>query len=371
MTAPDRTAILIPAYEPDDRLVHLVRDLVAAQAGPVVVVDDGSPEAYAGRFAAVAAAGAEVLTHPVNRGKGAALKTGFAHVLATAPGTSVVCADSDGQHSVVDILRVADRLDEGAADLVLGGRRFTGAVPRRSRWGNALTRHAFSLATGQSVFDTQTGLRGHPSARLPELLDIPGERFEYELRVLLAASRAGQRIEEIEIATIYLDENASSHFRPVRDSIAVWGQLLAFTASSLLAFALDVLALALLYSLTGSLLWSVIGARLVSASANFTINRRFVFGGAGVVPLRTALPRYAALAAAVLLANALLMEGLVVLTGSLALAKVLTESTLFVASYLMQRTAVFAARGRSAAPGAQGIEVGVAQATSVTSPPRR
>mgnify|MGYP003617491773 CR=1 FL=1 len=333
--------VLIPAYEPDAKLLRLVEDLHGARLGHVVVVDDGSGPAYAHLFAAVAAAGATVLTHEVNRGKGAALKTGFAYTLAAHPGAAVVCADSDGQHSVVDIGRVADHLRTSGAELVLGGRRFTGDVPVRSRFGNAATRHAFALATGRRVHDTQTGLRGHAAATLPWLLDIRGDRFEYELRVLLAAAHSGMRMEEIKIETIYLEHNASSHFRPIRDSLAVWGQLLAFTGSSLIGFAVDLALLAVIYPLTGSLLAAVIGARLVSATLNFSLNRRFVFTRGREVPLARAAFRYAVLAGSVLTANVLLMESLNLILGSLVAAKVLTELTLFTASFLLQRTAVF------------------------------
>lgn len=333
--------ILVPSYEPDTRLLVLVDALVAATDDPVVVVDDGSGAAYADLFAKVAMAGATVLTHRVNRGKGAALKTGFAHIAATHPGADVVCADSDGQHAVADIVRVADRLALGDVDMVLGGRRFTGRVPARSRIGNALTRHAFTLATGSRIHDTQTGLRGHRAATLAWLTSIEGDRFEYELRVLLAAAREGLRLDEIEIETIYLEGNASSHFRPLWDSLAVWGQLLAFTASSLVGFAVDVALLALLHALTGSVLVAVVGARLASGSINFALNRRFVFAGGRALPLRAAACRYAALAAVILLANTLLMEGLVIVTGSLVIAKVATELSLFMGSYVVQRTAIF------------------------------
>mgnify|MGYP000962584279 CR=1 FL=1 len=163
--------ILVPSYEPDTRLLVLVDALVAATDDPVVVVDDGSGAAYADLFAKVAMAGATVLTHRVNRGKGAALKTGFAHIAATHPGADVVCADSDGQHAVADIVRVADRLALGDVDMVLGGRRFTGRVPARSRIGNALTRHAFTLATGSSLSGSSGSLRvseGQPDRRMQE-----------------------------------------------------------------------------------------------------------------------------------------------------------------------------------------------------------
>ena len=87
--------IVIPSYQPGKALIDLVDALAGAR---VVVVDDGSGPDYAAIFAMVAARGAEVITHSVNHGKGAALKTGFAHVARTAPDQAVVCADSDGQH---------------------------------------------------------------------------------------------------------------------------------------------------------------------------------------------------------------------------------------------------------------------------------
>lgn len=367
-TTPASTVVLIPSYEPDERLVQLVDSLAASASAPVLVVDDGSGPAYARVFAAVARAGATVLTHEVNRGKGAALKTGFAHVLATHPGAGVVCADSDGQHGIADILRVVDEVAKGEADLVLGGRRFTGSVPLRSRLGNTATRHAFTLATGLRIHDTQTGLRGHTAATLPWLLDIGGDRFDYELRVLLAAARDRVRLTEIEIATIYLEGNASSHFRPVRDSVMIWGQLLAFTASSLVGFAVDVALLAVLFPMTGSLLAAVIGARVVSATVNFTLNARYVFPRRGRSAWLAPLRRYAALAAAVLLANALLMEALMALSGSVAVAKGATELVLFLGSFIVQRTAVFAGSDRSAARAhTTARESRVAQATPVRS----
>ena len=118
--------VLIPAYEPDHRLVGLVDELHDA-GQRVVVVDDGSGPAYAAVFEAVRRRGGTVLTHPVNRGKGAALKTGFQY----AGGDDVVCADADGQHRVEDILRVAAQV-ERTGRTTLGVRQFTGPVPLRS-----------------------------------------------------------------------------------------------------------------------------------------------------------------------------------------------------------------------------------------------
>ncbi|MBD5788283.1 glycosyltransferase [Cellulosimicrobium terreum] len=307
-----RTAVVVPAYQPDARLVGLVDALRAAVPGlPVVVVDDGSDAGCGRVFRAVRALGALVLTVPVNRGKGHALRTGIRWVRDQLPGHGVACTDADGQHTVVDVLRVAARAEAEPDAVVLGSRRLAGRVPLRSRVGNAATRQAFALATGTRVHDTQTGLRAYGPGQLDELLGVGGDRYEYELRALLEASRSGRPVVEVEIATIYLEGNASSHFRPVADSVRVWAPLLRFAVSSLASAAVDVVALLALQVTTGSLLASVVGARLLSAGVNFAANRHLVFGGVRGVPLRTA-------------------------------AKLGTDLLLFVASYEVQRRVVFA-----------------------------
>nr|WP_216851716.1 glycosyltransferase family 2 protein [Herbiconiux sp. VKM Ac-2851] len=346
--------VLVPSYEPDARLLDLVTALrEAAPEATVLVVDDGSGPEYALAFDLARAAGAEVVGHPANRGKGAALKTGFRHALANHPGETVVCADSDGQHRVADILRVAaaaeahqEGWDAHPLALVLGGRRFTGEVPARSRLGNTVSRLLFRAATGQAVGDTQTGLRAYPPALLPWLLELRGERFEYELTVLLEAGPAGHRIVELEIETVYLDRNASSHFRPVVDSWRVLRPLLGYAASSAGAFVLDLVLLQLLMTATGSLLVAAVGARAVSATVNFAVNRQLVFRGRRRRPAAQDALRYAALAAALLGANVLLLEALTWAGLPLVAAKLLTEATLYLVGFAAQRRVVFAARLR-------------------------
>lgn len=335
--------MLVPAYEPAAPLVDLVSSLRAADpALHVVVVDDGSGPAFAPVFAAAQAAGALVLTHPTNRGKGAALKTGFACVVSAFPRHDVVCADCDGQHSVVDVLRVADRLETSEAAMVLGSRRFVGDVPLRSRVGNSATRAMFRLSTGLDVHDTQTGLRGYPAAMLPWLLTVDGDRYEYELNLLLRASSTGRAVEEVEIATIYLDDNASSHFRPVVDSARIYAPLLRFMLASFAAFLVDTVALLVLHGLTGSLLGAVLGARAVSSTVNFVTNRRLVFEAGREKPVTSAALQYYAVVGLLLAANYALLLALTSAGLALLPAKVLTEAVLFVASYELQRRVVFA-----------------------------
>jgi glycosyltransferase involved in cell wall biosynthesis len=333
--------VLIPAYEPDTKLIDLVRRLSHHQ---IVVVDDGSGSAYSTIFAQVSALGADLVTLKTNCGKGYALKTGFAYARTHFPGQDVVCADSDGQHTPEDIDAVADRLAVSDAAMVLGARQFTGKVPARSKFGNAATRAAYTLATGQRLIDTQTGLRGYPAHMLRWLEEIGGDRFEYELRLLLRAAKEGLRIEEIAIATIYLEHNSSSHFRPLRDSVRVYGPLLAFAASSILAFAIDTAALLIFAALTGTIVLSAIMARLISATTNYGVNRIWVFGRRGnPTSQKTSAPRYAALALGVFAANVIMLKLLTLVVGMLIVAKVITEVALFSVSYIIQKHVVFTA----------------------------
>ena len=229
MTAREDIALVIPVCDPDaERFPPLVRRL-REDFVHVVVVDDGSARGRAA-FDAVRGDVDAVLVHEVNHGKGAALRTAFAWVRENLPhAAGVVTVDGDGQHDPDDVRRVAEKLAEGGAGLVLGVRTFAGNVPFRSKLGNLWTRGLFRLLTGLAVSDTQTGLRGIPAALLPRLLAIPGDRYEYEIRMLADARRHSVRPIEVPVRTIYLDGNASSHYRPLRDTfrtqLALWGTL--------------------------------------------------------------------------------------------------------------------------------------------------
>lgn len=344
------TTVLIPAYQPDGMLPDLVEALRrAAPDNPVVVVDDGSGAGYGPVFDAAARRGARVIRYERNQGKGHALKVGFAAIADGFPGEPVVCADCDGQHAVADILRVAATVEAanppgGPLTMVLGMRTFSGEVPLRSRLGNAATRMLFRLATGRRIHDTQTGLRGYPAGMLTWLCDVRGDRYEYELNQLLQARDCGMRIAAIDIATIYLRENESSHFRPVADSIRIYAPLLKFVLSSVAAFVIDTVVLLALSAVTGSLLVAVLGARLISAGVNFGVNRRLVFEHGRERPAgRTALG-YFGLVVVLLSANYGLLLGFAAVGLPLLVAKVSTEVMLFLISYTVQQRLLFARR---------------------------
>ena len=288
-----------------------------------------------------------MLRHPQNKGKGAALKTAFGYVLESLPECGLaVTADADGQHKYEDILRVCATAEANPTALVLGSRKFEGEVPLRSRMGNGITRQVFAIASGVKVYDTQTGLRAFGREGMRTFTEVSGERYEYEINMLLTAAQSGMPILEEWIETVYLNDNASSHFNPFKDSLKIYLCIFKFCASSLLAFIVDYVLALLLKGLThawpaaASVNFSVVVARLVSATVNFTVNHKMVFNGNE--KLGKAIAKYAALAACILALNLALMH---VLTGPVglpfAVAKIIVEITLFFLNFVMQGKFVF------------------------------
>lgn len=349
-----KTALIIPAYKPGREMLELLEQFRGNADFCPVVVDDGSGEHFCEIFDAVPDF-AVLLRHEVNRGKGAALKTAIAHVLANMPDCALaLTADADGQHRYEDILRVNASAQAHPGALVLGGRRFDGEVPLRSRMGNAITRQVFAIASGAKVYDTQTGLRAFDRAAMERFMKVGGDRYEYEINMLLDAAQSGMPIVEETIETVYLNDNSSSHFNPFKDSLKIYMCIFKFGLSSLLAAVIDYVLVLVLSALTAglgaeiSLAVSVVGARLVSASVNFCVNRSVVFKGNET--LGKALAKYAALAVGILAANYLLMRlTTIVLHWPLALAKLAVEALLFVVSLMVQGRFVYRGSGKGRA----------------------
>ena len=336
---------LIPAYKPSGEMLALLAQLRELEFN-VVVVDDGSGDPYAHLFRESESYGA-VLHHAQNAGKGRALKTGLSYVADKYPqGAVVVTVDADGQHTPPDVLAVCRRAEANPRAMVMGSRRLKGHVPLRSRFGNSVTRLVYRVATGVRVYDTQTGLRAFNVGLIPSLLEIPGERYEYEMNVLLRLAKARVPILEEEIETIYIDDNASSHFHAVRDSFRIYKEILKFSASSLVGFLVDYAVYGLLLLAGVALSPANVIARVVSASVNFTLNRRLVFGSRERL-WRAAL-KYALLALCILIGNTLVLNLLVNTAGmNRMLAKALTELCFFVISWLLQRLVVFRKIGKN------------------------
>ncbi|MBE6551912.1 MAG: glycosyltransferase [Ruminococcaceae bacterium] len=343
--------ILIPAYEPNEKLIALIKDLknedLEEKNCRILVVNDGSGEKYEHIFDKVREENIEVLVHEVNKGKGEAMKTGFAHIKDSSDYTApVVTADCDGQHRPKDIMAVAKASGENPSHLILGCRHFVAkdgeeyVVPLRNRLGNLFTVSLFRVATGMRVSDTQTGLRGFSEDMLPWLLSVGGSRFEYEQKMLLETKAAGFPVFEIPIDTVYDKENYSSHYRPVADSIRVVKPILKYFTASFASFIIDYI-LVLVFDMYFSLFTSVVAARVISASANFTMNKFLVFNDTKK-KTGASLIKYAVLAVAMVFASyGLLYLFRDMLSIPLALAKPIADVILFCASYWIQRRYIF------------------------------
>lgn len=348
--------ILIPSLEPDERLPAYIRRLKEAGFGRIVVVDDGSSEPYQPVFREIEQVeDTTVLHHEVNRGKGVALKTGYRYILEHMGSqvAGVITADADGQHTVEDCMLLAGKLQEGKKALYLGSRDFRQEnIPPKSRFGNRLTSVVFKLLYGQYLPDTQTGLRAFRREELPFMIDVEGERFEYEMKVLIACSRAGIPIIPVTIETIYENDNEGTHFHPIKDSLRIYkvifGSFFKFMASSLTSVVVDQGLFNLLNLVVFSngtekkadlILASTVIARVFSSVFNFWMNRKMVFkhkGSAGKTFLR-----YVILSVIVMLLSAggtwLLGQ-----TGmSSTLAKLITDTLLYFVSYRFQAGWVF------------------------------
>ena len=329
---------LIPAYMPDEKMIDVAREL-HGEGFEVVIVNDGSPKEY-DRIYDSAARYAEILRHESNRGKGEALKTGLSFISRyyNAPYT-VVNADADGQHKTQDIIRVTETAEVNRSGLVLGSRKLEGKVPFKSRFGNAITRFVYRLSTKASVYDTQTGLRAYSDKLIDNLIEIKGSRYEYEMNMLMELPREGYEIKEVWIDTVYINNNAASHFDPVKDSAKIYKEILKFSASSLLSFGVDYALFCLLSALTGSLVFSNIFARIVSGTVNFTVNRKVVFKSQSNVAV--AALKYVSLAISILICNTVVLEVITSLGLAAYIAKIITEAILFILSYTIQHSLIF------------------------------
>lgn len=338
---------IIPAYKPDERLLQIIEDLHSQTDFRIIVVNDGSGPEFDHIFDAIPSY-VTLLKHEVNRGKGRAMKTGFEYILSLGEKSGgVVIVDADGQHLIKDVKNVCAAFEEHPDDLVIGSRKFTGKVPLRSRFGNSLTKVVFAIASGVKVHDTQTGLRVIPLSRLDSFVAIKGERYEYEMNMLLHAAEEGIHIHEVFIDTVYINDNDSSHFNVIKDSIKIYAVIFKFVFSSLFAFLVDFVMLYVMRWIfadiadpTLYMLVSVYGARAISSTVNFIINRKIVFKDKG--RFWVSLLKYYSLVIVIAAANFALMELFCnILFIPLFWSKIITEVLLFSASYFVQRTLIF------------------------------
>lgn len=341
-----KQALLIPIYQPSEKVLPFLDQFKAGDFARLIVVDDGSGVDYQKVFSKIKEKNLfEVISYPKNGGKGHALKTAIRYLIEQCPEIQgIVTADGDGQHRYEDILKVRDALESHPTSLVMGVRDFSSKdVPHHNRVGNRLSALYFRMATHVKLSDTQTGLRGIPANLFALALASHGERYDYEMNFLLEAVREAP-LEQVNIATIY-DDNKSSHFHPIRDSIRIYKTPLLYVIVALLSEAID-LGFFTLFTAIGpsevvyKILVATIISRLLSGAFNFTMEYFLVFENEGGFAEK--MGKYAL----IFFINMGLSFGLTYafnfLPANLTFIKFIVDLVLFIVNYFVARGWVFA-----------------------------
>lgn len=330
--------VLIPAYEPDEKLETLVSKLNEEELD-IVVVNDGSNKSYDKIFNNLERT--KVISYHTNKGKGYALKTGLKYIKDKYKNNYVVVTmDSDGQHSIKDAIRLCEAVSKDKNTLYIGKRTVSKNTPLRSRLGNTITRYIYRLVSKTNVYDTQTGLRAFSDELMDFMLNIPGNRFEYEMNVLLECPLNGIEIKEIEIKVIYINNNEGSHFDAIKDSYKIYKEILKYSAVSFISFLLDYSLYVLFNLLTGKVLLSNISARIISGTFNFALNKNLVFKSTNKVS--KSFIQYVLLAIFILIMNTLLLNLFVNgLSFNKYVIKIVVEMLMFIVSWLVQKLIIF------------------------------
>ena len=356
-----KISVVLPSLDPDEKLVAVIDGLLEYGFTDIILVNDGSKPENLHYFEDAAARHPEIhlLHHEVNKGKGAALKNAFRWFLQNRPdGLGVVTVDGDNQHHPADTRACCEHM-LNTGHCVLGCRDFDQEdVPARSSFGNKTTSMIFKIFVGMTISDTQTGLRALPRDVLETLVDVYGDRFEYETNMLLAFKTYAIPFDEVKIRTVYIEENKSSHFRVIHDSWRIYKLILAhffrYTVSSLISAVVDTGAYSLLTALLKGIFQGLaltaaagVGARVISSLLNFYMNKRLVFRTN--VSTGKAMLRYYMLALPQMAAQVLLTQGVYALlgisdsaNGLRTLIYAVVMAVLYFLSFVIQQRWVFA-----------------------------
>ncbi|MCF6249492.1 MAG: bifunctional glycosyltransferase family 2/GtrA family protein [Desulfobacula sp.] len=287
-----KPVIVIPAYNPEKEiLIALVKQILTFDIEKLIVINDGSNPECSDVFNSLEKIEKiTVLYHKENLGKGAALRTGFEHILKfKMPCKSIITVDADGQHLPGDVKKIIDRAGQMPDAFILGVRQFKGHIPLRSLLGNKMTYLMFRGLVGKKISDTQTGLRAIPKCHLDKIVTLSSDRYAYELEMLLTLVQDGLPIIEVPVATVYQNNNEVSSFRPIADSVMVYQtlfmwwfsfrfkQLLKYSLSGVFSTIADFGAYIILINLSCGFVTASILARMLSILIHFSSNKYFTF----------------------------------------------------------------------------------------------
>ena len=209
--------ILIPTYNPDKRLTKILKQI--NKKYQTIIVDDGSENKEIFKECEKFS---KVISYEENKGKGYAIKTGLKYIKENYQNYVVVTMDDDMQHKLSDAIKLCDYVNTHSEELAIGRRHWDKTTPLASRIGNSLTRYMFKKYTGLSIYDTQNGLRAFSYKLTDYMLSIRGKRYEYEMNVLYNLKKNNIKYKEIDIETIYINNNKTSKYKTIKDSLRIY-----------------------------------------------------------------------------------------------------------------------------------------------------
>ena len=218
---------IIPCYNPPEVFSNIILELSQMGVRDVIIIDDGSDNKRI--FSIANKKGYTVIEHNTNKGKGEAIKSGIRyyrkHFIDKYKG--IVMIDCDGQHRVWDMDKVGQEMIH-SDKFTMGVRNFNiDGVPFRNKMGNKITSLVFKWMFGVYIKDTQTGLRGVPNRLIDTVLRTDGERYEYEINMLIDIVKMKEEIKEVEIETVYdNNEKRYSYFNPFKDSYRIYKEMI-------------------------------------------------------------------------------------------------------------------------------------------------
>lgn len=328
--------VIIPSLNPNEKLIHIVKELQNKGLKQILIVDDGSSKQEI--FQKLDLMNIPVVHHKHNMGKGAAIKTGvsessnYYHDIQ-----GYVFMDSDCQHDIDDVLKINQMMEE-KDEIVLGVRNFHDKnVPLRSRLGNQFSSFFFHLSTGKRLSDTQTGLRAIPVKYTTLLLRTVGERYEYEMNFLNDIAIHSVPYMCIPIQTIYEDKNKESHFHTIRDSVRIYQEPLKYLVTGFTSFIVDMCLFTVFNSLLSFVFLANIFARCISGIYNYSLNKYWCFKKYG----KNSGLKYFILFLINMIFSSCFVQLFSIFNIPIVVIKIIVDSGLFIMSYVIQKKHIF------------------------------
>lgn len=335
----DKIVILIPALNPNEGIIKLVKELKEENFFNIIVINDGSNEENRKYFDILKNEyDIKVLKHDVNYGKGKALKNGIKEVYNENV-LGVVTVDADGQHLVKDVKKVAEKLKE--EKIVLGERDFKSCkeVPFASKIGNKFSSLYFKLLTGIYLKDTSTGLRGIPKKYFDIALNTQGDRYDFEINFLKEMYYNKLDFNSVNIEIVY--ENRIKNYRIIKDSIIIYKEFFKNLISSLICAIVDIVLFWIFTININYIFLSNVLARICSGILDFTINKFWVCNKKDSKKTYSEFIKYTILFIVQMLLNSLIVTVLSNIFEAIILIKLLVNLILYIVNFFIKNRYIF------------------------------